>query len=431
MFGTWAVDPRGKDPDGEPFDIPQHGLGMFAARRESWLRFPENLVGFSGGEGYIHEKYRRAGRRNLCLPFARWIHKFQRPHGIPHRPRRADKIRNHIRGWMELGVDLATGKTDDPLASMVDHYVGGGKITAREFEGMAATAGFPDYKCDTSKKLRGVVVGPTSWGSYRLRGRPVAERHDFREYNSRSKIQPGSERWDLALSVKCNAPPAIRERADRVIFEPLDMWFENNRMKHLPRDWIAEQYRASPFDDLIVSTLSMERAAKRVLPESVRVHVVPHHADPRIGLDWYDPDGPIVYAGHRYFIEGHRDTMREAAALIGREIVIDETTHSWHSLEGASLVLAPRLEARSLLNLHCKPTIKLANASAAGIPALATDDPANELFHDVRTAPVEDWHDAKTLATHFALALADKPSCVKFPYDQWLAKMGEIVEWKP
>ncbi|MSZ89737.1 MAG: glycosyltransferase [Actinobacteria bacterium] len=105
MYGSWASDERGVDPDSEPFDIPMQGLGCFVARRESWLGFNPRFTGFGGEEGYIHEKYRNAGRRTLCLPFLRWVHRFDRPLGTRYVNRWEDRIANYLRGWREVGLD--------------------------------------------------------------------------------------------------------------------------------------------------------------------------------------------------------------------------------------------------------------------------------------------------------------------------------------
>src|SRR5919197_369876 len=72
MWGIWATDPRGRDPDGEPFEIPMQGMGAFSCRKSAWLGFNPRFRGFGGEEGYIHEKFRQAGRRTLCLPWLRW-----------------------------------------------------------------------------------------------------------------------------------------------------------------------------------------------------------------------------------------------------------------------------------------------------------------------------------------------------------------------
>lgn len=107
FFGTWATDPRGLDPESEPFEIPMQGLGAFACRRSVWPGFNPRFRGFGGEEGYIHEKFRQAGRRTLCVPWLRWMHRFSRPGGVPYRLTVEDKFRNYIIGHAELGLDLA------------------------------------------------------------------------------------------------------------------------------------------------------------------------------------------------------------------------------------------------------------------------------------------------------------------------------------
>lgn len=105
FFGTWATDPRGLDEEAEPFEIPMQGLGAFACRRNAWLGFNPRFRGFGGEEGYIHEKFRQAGRRTLCLPWLRWMHRFNRPRGIPYVLTVEDKFRNYLVGHAELGLD--------------------------------------------------------------------------------------------------------------------------------------------------------------------------------------------------------------------------------------------------------------------------------------------------------------------------------------
>jgi len=113
MWGFWETDERGKDPDAEPFEIPMQGLGLFACRREAWLGFNPNFRGFGGEEGYIHEKFRQSGARTLCLPFLRWLHRFNRPMGVPYSNTWDDRIRNYLIGFDELGLELQP---------VVDHF---------------------------------------------------------------------------------------------------------------------------------------------------------------------------------------------------------------------------------------------------------------------------------------------------------------------
>ncbi len=105
MFGTWGHDERGKDPAAEQFEIPMHGLGLFACRVDAWPGFSPLFRGFGGEEGYIHEKIRAQGGKAYCLPFLRWVHRFQRPRGINYPLNIAERVHNYCVGWLETGQD--------------------------------------------------------------------------------------------------------------------------------------------------------------------------------------------------------------------------------------------------------------------------------------------------------------------------------------
>ena len=103
MWGIWAAGV--KELPSEPFEIPMQGLGLFGARRASWLGFNPAFKGFGGEEGYIHEKYRKHGRRTLCLPWMRWMHFFGLEAGTGYPLKLTDRVRNYIIGFWELGLD--------------------------------------------------------------------------------------------------------------------------------------------------------------------------------------------------------------------------------------------------------------------------------------------------------------------------------------
>lgn len=105
MHGRWAWDARAADVDSPPFEIPMQGMGVFACRKAAWPGFNPRFQGFCCEEGYIHEKIRRNGGAALCLPFLRWLHRFERPGGIPYKPIWADRIRNYLIAYDELGLD--------------------------------------------------------------------------------------------------------------------------------------------------------------------------------------------------------------------------------------------------------------------------------------------------------------------------------------
>jgi hypothetical protein len=105
MYGTWATDQRGLDPDAPAFEIPMQGLGVFGCRRAAWPGYNPRLCGFGVEEGYLHEKIRRAGGRTLCLPFLSWTHRFNRPFGPRYPVSVEDRVRNFLLTHNELGLD--------------------------------------------------------------------------------------------------------------------------------------------------------------------------------------------------------------------------------------------------------------------------------------------------------------------------------------
>jgi hypothetical protein len=105
MWGTWQTNKRGEDPNGEPFEIFNQGMGLFSCRKESWLGFNKDFRGFGGEEGYIHKKYQKAGKKVMCLPFLRWLHRFGRPNAGNYPNNLEDRYRNYLMGFLELGID--------------------------------------------------------------------------------------------------------------------------------------------------------------------------------------------------------------------------------------------------------------------------------------------------------------------------------------
>jgi len=118
LYGAWGTDVRGENIDGESFEIPMQGLGLFACRKEAWLGFNPRFRGFGGEEGYIHEKFRQQGKRTLCLPFLRWLHRFQRPSKAPYELKWEDRIYNYLVGFDELGLD-STEKLEQYFAELI------------------------------------------------------------------------------------------------------------------------------------------------------------------------------------------------------------------------------------------------------------------------------------------------------------------------
>lgn len=111
MKGVWAIDDRALDAVGninvnaEPFEVPQMGMGFFACRREAWLGFNPLFRGFVVEEGYIHEKYRKAGHKAICIPACRWLHRTDRANGAPYSVNMEDRFAGYLIRAHELGED--------------------------------------------------------------------------------------------------------------------------------------------------------------------------------------------------------------------------------------------------------------------------------------------------------------------------------------
>jgi hypothetical protein len=99
-------------PDGEPFEIPGQGLGMFACRREAWLGFNKDALGFGGEELYVHDKFRLHGRKAICIPQMAWTHRFGRPGGAKYPASVWNKVRNYVLETRELEAIKAERGSD-------------------------------------------------------------------------------------------------------------------------------------------------------------------------------------------------------------------------------------------------------------------------------------------------------------------------------
>jgi glycosyltransferase involved in cell wall biosynthesis len=102
MWGIWG-DYAQTVPD-KPFDIWGMGAGCFATRKNSWLGYNAKFRGFGSEEGYIHEKYRKAGRKVICNPKLIWMHQFD-GRKIPYPLQLIDRVVNYLIGFAELGLD--------------------------------------------------------------------------------------------------------------------------------------------------------------------------------------------------------------------------------------------------------------------------------------------------------------------------------------
>lgn len=101
MYGVWATNKEAYEKN-EPFEIPMQGMGLLSFEKKNWPRINNNFIGFGGEEGYIAEKFKQNGGKNICLPGLKWSHRFGRPAGVPYRLILEDRIYNYFLGWMEI-----------------------------------------------------------------------------------------------------------------------------------------------------------------------------------------------------------------------------------------------------------------------------------------------------------------------------------------
>lgn len=100
MYGKWHFDEEYHQ--GQPFEIPMNGAGLFSFKREHFPVLNRDFRGFGCEEWYIHEKFRQNGGRVMSIPQLKWMHRFAKPHGITYPLSLEDKIWNYYIGWLEL-----------------------------------------------------------------------------------------------------------------------------------------------------------------------------------------------------------------------------------------------------------------------------------------------------------------------------------------
>jgi hypothetical protein len=104
MYGTWGTNKDLYEKQ-DPFEISLMGMGMFSCKTSEWPGINQNFIGFGGEEGYVHEKFREAGGKCICLPTVKWNHRFGRPNGVPYPNVLEDRIWNYFVGWLEILKD--------------------------------------------------------------------------------------------------------------------------------------------------------------------------------------------------------------------------------------------------------------------------------------------------------------------------------------
>jgi hypothetical protein len=104
MYGVWHTNKAAYDK-GDPFEIKMQGMGLCSFEKKNWPGIYHNFKGFGGEEGYIAEKFRRNGGKNVCIPQLGWMHRFSRPNGVKYPLILEDRIWNYFVGWLEITKD--------------------------------------------------------------------------------------------------------------------------------------------------------------------------------------------------------------------------------------------------------------------------------------------------------------------------------------
>jgi len=108
MHGQWDTDKKGHD-SGMPFEIQSMGMGLFACRTDAWPGFHSLFMGFGGEEGYMHRKFLNRGDKCICIPDLKWVHRFERPNGVPYPNIVEDRFWNYIIGALDTGFNIYDG----------------------------------------------------------------------------------------------------------------------------------------------------------------------------------------------------------------------------------------------------------------------------------------------------------------------------------
>lgn len=104
MYGIWHTNKEAYNK-GQPFEIQMQGMGLCSFEKQNWPGISTHFRGFGAEEGYIAEKFRRNGGKNICLPQLQWVHRFGRPNGVKYRLVLEDRIWNYFIGWLEITQD--------------------------------------------------------------------------------------------------------------------------------------------------------------------------------------------------------------------------------------------------------------------------------------------------------------------------------------
>lgn len=260
-------------------------------------------------------------------------------------------------------------------------------------------------------------AGRPNLGGFRMRGSDVARAigGDIIELPLRGPLR----HYDVIVLVKyhCEHAGILRKHCDYFVADALDCWVQT-RPEMKPAEFFRWWQQQTGCDAMVATSPAVVEMMKSAGVETI---YAPHHADERIGRDWYNPAGPVVYAGGGRYLGSEVQAIAQACKDIGREFVLRQDKDCWQALQGAALTLSCRFgPERTPLNIWCKPGVKVANAARAGIPMLVTQDPAIFTLCDAEIV-TGDWIGDLTAA------LASKPPAVPHAIDNYVGILRGLL----
>lgn len=266
-------------------------------------------------------------------------------------------------------------------------------------------------------------------GGFILRGEHVAERlgWDVIELDRERPTIDGH--YDAIVLIKYDLGHAglLRKHCDRLVWDPIDAFTQWGPASDACAFWTWAESRI-PFDTIIATSPACEVVMRAAL--QVRdVWLLPHAADPRVQPMQRSERGDVVYWGGRQYIESVIEPINRACEAIERRFVIDERKGPWQHDGPVAVALHLRTHPfDSDVMRRCKPQVKLANASAAGLPVLATYDPCVwTLCENVRTIDARDCCRPILLASRIAAAACDAPPAPAVTLDEHCRNLAALL----
>jgi hypothetical protein len=102
------------------YEVPGHGMGFFASRKDAWLPFHPQARGFGGEEMTTGYRFRQAGRRVWTVSGAKWWHDFGRRGGPVYPLVLYERVRNYALECKRLGLDLAVLRAAFPPSRIAE-----------------------------------------------------------------------------------------------------------------------------------------------------------------------------------------------------------------------------------------------------------------------------------------------------------------------